>query len=209
MRTFLFVSGAALALCCGAAPIWAQSADILPAMQKTAYQAWAHDQQVKYDAWPADYQAYFWTLSANQQKGWMMLTDAQHKQIFDLAPEARVTTWASIEGQMAGAPPAQASNNPAQATMQTQANPRGEVDASAVPPNPQTAAAGVQPAMPADPSYQAGPYKGALTQAPDAAMNKVYPLCSRTVTDSCQNPSEAGRSGSGARRAKRTIPRPS
>ena len=35
MRTFLFVSGAALALCCGAAPIWAQSADMLPAMQKT------------------------------------------------------------------------------------------------------------------------------------------------------------------------------
>ena len=203
MRTFLLASGAALALCCGSVPVWAQSADMLPAQQKLAYQGWAHDLQMKYDAWPADYQAYFWSLTTNQQKGWMLLTDAQRKQIYDLAPEGRATTWASLEAQMAGVPPPQAANDP----IQVQANPRGEGDASPVPPNPQTAQSPVPPAQPADPSYKAGPYKGALTQAPAEAMNKPYPLCSRTVTDSCQNPSEAARSGGGTHRAKRHMQR--
>jgi hypothetical protein len=42
--------------------------------------------------------------------------------------------------------------------------------------------------MPADPGYRAGPYKGALTPPPAGAFNKVYPVCSRTIRDSCINP---------------------
>lgn len=55
------------------------------------------------------------------------------------------------------------------------------------PPDPATADTPVPPAMPADPSYQANPYKGAMTAPPAEAMNKTYPLCSRTVQDNCRN----------------------
>lgn len=71
--------------------------------------------------------------------------------------------------------------------VQTQANPPGEGVPTPTPPNPATAAEPVPPAQPADPSYNAGPYKGALTPPPAEAANKVYPVCSRTVTDSCRN----------------------
>ena len=78
------------------------------------------------------------------------------------------------------------------AVIQTQANPPGAGIPSDTPPNPATADTPVPPAMPADPSYRAGPYKGALTPAPLQAMDKVYPLCTRTLQDSCVNPGEAG-----------------
>ena len=76
--------------------------------------------------------------------------------------------------------------------IQTQANPTGPGTPTDTPPNPATAESPVAPAMPADPSYNAGPYKGALTQPPSQAMDKTYPLCTRTLQDSCVNPSEAG-----------------
>ena len=71
---------------------------------------------------------------------------------------------------------------------QVQANPRGAGAASATPPNPADAASAVPPTMPADPSYNAGPYKGALSAPPADAMNKTYPVCSRKVQDNCRNP---------------------
>ena len=73
------------------------------------------------------------------------------------------------------------------AVVQTQANPRGS-DAPAVDyPAPATAGSPVPPALPADPAYRAGPYKGALTAPPPEAFNKVYPVCTRTLRDSCRN----------------------
>ncbi len=72
--------------------------------------------------------------------------------------------------------------------VQVQANPPGFEPASPVPPNPATASEPVPPAMPADPGYAAGPYKGALSPPPPEAMNKVYPVCTRTLRDSCRNP---------------------
>lgn len=87
--------------------------------------------------------------------------------------------------------------------VQTQANPPGEGIPTDVPPNPATASTPVAPAMPADPSYQAGPYAGALTPPPVQAMNKEYPLCSATVQDSCVNPSEAPASMKKQRRRSR------
>ena len=76
--------------------------------------------------------------------------------------------------------------------VQTQANPQDVGMPSQTPPNPSTAGTPVPPAMPADPGYQAGPYKGALTPAPTEAMGKAYPLCTRSLQDSCVNPGEAG-----------------
>jgi hypothetical protein len=69
-----------------------------------------------------------------------------------------------------------------------QGNPVGEGMPSAVPPNPARATAPVPPAMPADPNYHGGPYKGALTPPPPEALNKVYPVCTRKIQDSCRNP---------------------
>lgn len=95
------------------------------------------------------------------------------------------TTAALALGSVAGtAALAQPADAP---VVQTQANPPGEGVPTPTPPNPATAAEPVAPAQPADPNYNAGPYKGALTPPPAEAANKTYPVCSRTVTDSCRN----------------------
>lgn len=76
-------------------------------------------------------------------------------------------------------------------TIQTQANPVGPGTPSPTPPDPATANSPVPPAMPADPNYHAGPYMGALTPPPAQATDKVYPLCTSELQDSCVNPSQA------------------
>ncbi|WP_235829515.1 hypothetical protein [Croceicoccus estronivorus] len=77
--------------------------------------------------------------------------------------------------------------------IQTQANPEAQQTPSAGPPVPETAEDTVRPSMPADPTYQGGPYKGALTPPPPEAMNKDYPVCKGDVQDSCINPGAARR----------------
>ena len=72
--------------------------------------------------------------------------------------------------------------------VQEQANPQGGGAPTEGVPDPATAEDPVPPAMPADPGYNAGPYKGALTPAPTEAMNKDYPVCTKKVQDSCRNP---------------------
>lgn len=99
---------------------------------------------------------------------------------------------AGIARQASDSPSSAMSGSPAPEVVQIQANPPGEGPASQVLPNPETASAAVPPAMPADPGYQAGPYKGALTSPPAEAMNKSYPLCTRQLQDRCVNPGEAG-----------------
>lgn len=179
MRNLFFASAAALALACGATAVSGQPSASLPSAAKMAYDSWPAESRAAYDSWPAEYQAYFWSLTPTQQKGWFALTDAQRKQVYDLPPASRATTWASIEQQLAGgAPPPE----------QVQANPPSAEPASPTPPNPQTAAEPVPPAQPADPSYQGGAYKGAMTAPPAEAMNKTYPVCTRKIQDSCRNP---------------------
>jgi hypothetical protein len=94
------------------------------------------------------------------------------------------TTAALALGSFGAAASAQPTDAP---EVQTQANPPGEGMPTPTPPNPTTANDPVAPAMPADPNYHAGPYKGAATAPPAEAANKVYPVCSKTVTDSCRN----------------------
>ena len=189
MRNVLFPAASALALLCAAGPLVVQtgsaqtSSTMLSSAQRMDYETWAAAQRTSYDAWPADYQSYYWTLSLNQMHGWWKLTDVQRTQIMAMTPDQRVNSWVSIEAQLAGQAAAAA---PVPAVIQ--ANPVGSSEMpSATPPNPDSASMPVPPAMPADATYQAGPYKGALTPPPPEAMNKVYPVCTRILQDSCRN----------------------
>jgi len=190
MRNLLFPAISALALLGATGPLVvqvsaAQTAVVTPAgtvvltaAQQTDYDTWAPDQRTAYDAWPVDYRTYYWTLSPNQMHGWWRLTDVQRGQIMAMTPDQRVSAWTAIEAQLAAQP----------APAVVQANPVGSSEPpAATPPNPVAAADPVPPATPADPGYQAGPYKGALTPPPAEAMNKVYPLCTKTLQDSCRN----------------------
>lgn len=191
------------------------AATSMTAEQQTAYDAWPPERKSAYDSWPAEYKAYFWSLTESQKNGWWALTDAQRKQVHDLPPAQRAQAWASIEAQLGGAgaappvgssgtgTPATGSPPPMSGSMatddpmadpmapppeQVQANPLGSGTPSATPPNPATAGTPVPPAMPDDPNYNAGPYKGAMTAPPEEAMNKTYPVCTRKIQDSCRNP---------------------
>lgn len=146
--------------------------------QKTTYATWPAERQSSYQAWPVDSQAYYWTLTPAQQEGYWALTPDQRGQIYKMTPEQRAAAWQSVAQQLRGETPS---------TPAGQANPPGRGVPTAGVPNPQAANQAARPAMPADPSYQGGPYKGALTPPPADAMNKPYPACSRTVTDNCRN----------------------
>ena len=187
MRNLLFPAASAFALLRASGPLVVTASAAQTAMasltsaQRMDYDTWAPDQRTAYDVWPADYQAYYWTLTPNQMHGWWKLTGEQRSQIMVMTPDQRSSSWMSIEAQLAG----QAAAMPAV----VQANPVGSSEMpSDTPPNPVSAGMPVPPAMPADVTYQAGPYKGALTPPPPEAMNKVYPVCTRTLRDSCRNP---------------------
>jgi len=73
-------------------------------------------------------------------------------------------------------------------------------------PAPATTTVTTTPAMPAQTTVTTTPAQparttvvtnnpGNLTAPPASAMNKTYPLCSRTVQDNCQNPGEGGAPG--------------
>jgi len=147
--------------------------------QQAAYDAWPADRQAEYTAWPYDYRVYYWSLQPAQQAGyWAMSTD-QRGMIYKMSPEQRAKAWQAINEQAAGIVPT---------TPADQANPPGIGIPTTGVPAPNAAAEAVPPAMPADPSYQGGAYKGALTPPPATAMNKVYPTCTRKLQDSCRNP---------------------
>jgi hypothetical protein len=146
--------------------------------QQSQYDAWSADQKTDYEAWPNDYKVYYWSLNADQQKGYWALTGDQRGQIYKMTPEQQQIVWKSVAEQLAGASPT---------TPAGQANPPGEGMPTAGVPDPKMAAQTARPAMPADESYQGGPYKGALTPPPVTAMNKEYPKCSKEMQDNCRN----------------------
>ncbi|WP_159982630.1 MULTISPECIES: hypothetical protein [unclassified Novosphingobium] len=150
----------------------------LTAEQQAMHDGWTSQQKADYASWPNDYKVYYWTLDPEQQKGYWALTGEQRGQIYKMTPEQRQMAWNSIVQQMKGETPA---------TPMGQANPPGEGMPTAGVPDPQNASQAARPAMPADENYQGGPYKGALTPPPATAMDKKYPKCSKTVTDSCVN----------------------
>lgn len=153
-----------------------------PAMtpeQQTAYDAWTPERRTDYDSWPAEHQVYYWTLAPDRQEGYWALTADQRGQIYQMTPQQQELAWQSVVQQLNGQKPA---------TPMGQANPPGTGMPTTGVPDPQMAAQSARPAMPADESYQGGPYKGALTPPPATAMNKEYPVCSKTVKDNCRNP---------------------
>lgn len=202
MRTVFLAGAAALAL--GAIPAALIAQDMAPpppstgtettdmaqapqaapmtAEQKAMYDTWPATQRTDYDTWPADYQAYYWSLQPDQQKGYWALNNDQRGAIYKMTPEQQAMAWSSVQQQMAGQRPT---------TPAGQANPPGMGTPTNGVPNPNVANQAVQPAMPADESYQGGPYKGALTPPPADSMSKEYPVCSKTVTDGCINPADA------------------
>jgi hypothetical protein len=190
MRPFLLAGFAAIAALSVPAALSAQSESetvttaqgrtyTLTPDQQAIFNAWTQEQRTAYQALPYDYQVYYWSLPADRQKGYWALTEDQRGMIYKMSPEQREAAWASVMAQLAGRTPA---------TPPIQANPPGEGMPTTGVPDPQAAAQAVPPAMPADPGYQGGPYKGALTPPPATAINKTYPVCSRTVQDSCRNP---------------------
>jgi len=150
----------------------------LTVQQQTVFATWPSERRDQYEAWPVDYRTYYWTLTPVQQEGYWALTADQRGQIYKMTPQQRTAAWIAIQQQRAGRLPS---------TPAGQANPPGRGMPTAGVPDPRTANQAAQPAMPADESYQGGPYKGALTPPPAAAMDKSYPVCSKTVTDGCRN----------------------
>jgi hypothetical protein len=191
MRKLLFAGASALVLAALPAAISAQeAASATDAMaerqtpvtltpdQQADYDSWTEEQRSDYDAWPDEYKVYYWTLAPERQKGYWALSADQRGQIYKMSPQQREMAWQSVVQQLQGQTPT---------TPAAQANPPGEGMPTTGVPAPKAAAQAVRPAMPADESYQGGPYKGALTPPPASAMNKDYPVCSKTVQDSCRN----------------------
>ena len=163
----------ALALAFAAAPAALSAQDSMAGMtteQHTVYMGWPASQRTDFDAWPADYRTYYWTLTPTQQRGYWRLTNEQRAQIAALTPEQRTAAWTSIEAQMAGMADTTASVGTSTATTTP-----GTMDTPQVTTVTTTT--------------------GNMTPPPTEAMNKSYPICSRTVTDSCQNPGEGGAKG--------------
>lgn len=188
MQKLLLTTAAVFTLGFTATLVNAQPAGLNPE-QTVAYQAWSNDQRVSYNTWPVDYRTYYWTLTPPRQSGWWRLTDEQRARIYAMAEADRAAALDRVTSDLA----AQRAAGPA--VVQTQANPTGAGVPSATPPNPSTAAEPVAPAQPADPTYNAGPYKGALTPPPAEAQNKTYPVCTKAMQDNCQNRGEGGAPG--------------
>jgi hypothetical protein len=146
--------------------------------EQTTYSSWPAQEQSDYNSWDASTQEYYWSLNDQQQHGYWALSPDQRGMIYKMSPDQRDKAWQSIAAQMKGQTPA---------TPSDQANPPGLGTPTNGVPAPQTAEQSVPPAMPADPGYQGGPYKGALTPPPATAMNKDYPVCSRGQQDECRN----------------------
>lgn len=132
--------------------------------QQLEIDAWPVEQKGKYAAWPASHQEYFWSLDADQRKGWWALTAEQKAQVYAMTPDQRAQVWPSIVAQVNG-----------------QAVP----PAAATPPVESAAAPAASGAMSADAAASV-PANNMARIASSAG--KTYPLCSKTVTDSCRNP---------------------
>ena len=151
----------------------------MSAEQRTMYDSWDAQKRSDYDSWTVESQTYYWTLEPDQQTGYWAMTPDQRGMIYRMTPEQRAQAWNSVSAQMEGQTPT---------TPMGQANPPGTGMPTSGVPDPQMASQSAPPAMPSDPSYQGSAYKGALTPPPATAMNKTYPVCTRTRQDSCRNP---------------------
>lgn len=141
------------------------------AQQRSIYSGWPAERRGEFDALPTEQQTYYWTLPQEQQEGFWALTPDQRARLYNMSPEQRQSAWQSIMQQLQGQDSMSPAGQPAQP--------------GAGAPDTGTQASGNMPVTPAQP---AGADRGALTPPAAEAMNKDYPVCSRTVQDSCRNP---------------------
>jgi hypothetical protein len=88
--------------------------------------------------------------------------------------------------QPAGAPQGQSQGDTTDAP--TSANPSGNNMPAQTTQDQAPAGNPMAPAQTGSPSANSAPNQGAMTAPPPPeSANKVYPVCSRTVTDSCRN----------------------
>lgn len=143
------------------------------AQQRSVYSGWPADRRGEFDALPAEQQTYYWTLSQDQQEGFWALTPDQRTRLFNMSPEQRQSAWRSIMQQLQGqdsTSPMGQSSQPGTAGSNTAGSTQGSAN------------------MPANQAQPAGIGGGTAAPPPAEAMNKDYPVCSRTVQDSCRNP---------------------
>lgn len=181
MRHILLATVGMMAAVMAPGALSAQSDTMTPAAaitmtaeQQAMMSGWPADKQASFKTWPADYQTYFWTLTPAQQGGYWVLTNEQRGQLQKMTPQQRIATWQSIQAQMAGQPAPSAET----------AMPQSTAGAGAMPANDAAA-----------PMAPSAPMATAVPPASPEAMNKSYPLCSKTVTDGCQNRGEGGAPG--------------
>lgn len=196
MRHFLAASALALAISASPGVLTAQTTTTQaavpdsPSLIGTAYaptpveqsqiDTWPAEQKAKYQAWPSTYQEYFWTLDPDQQKGWWALTEEQKAQVYVMTPEQRTQVWPAIVAQVKGQPASAGGATPA-----TPAQPSPSEGMAAQPATPAQPA--TSPVQAAPPASSADSSTGNMTAPPAEALNKKYPVCSKTVTDSCRN----------------------
>lgn len=204
MRTVLFAGAAALTLTALPAALGAQSdpsahdahaaaaaAYTMTPEQRAMFDAWPSDRQMYYNSLDAAHQAWFWSLTPRQMEGYWVLTADQRERVFAMTPAARANAWASIEAQLA----AGANDSATSAARTGGPVPRGaDVVNAQVRPAPSTTTV-IADADPATPDTVVTSNPGNLAPPPAQAMNKTYPVCTRTLQDSCQNPGEGGAPG--------------
>jgi hypothetical protein len=186
MRTHFLTGAAALSLVAVPFAAAAQQAStttetavsgpyVLTTEQQATYDAWPPDRQTVYTAWVPVYQEYYWTLTPAQADAYWLLTDEQRAKIHGMTPDQRTIAWQSIERQLAGAQTANEANAAVrpvtETTVATRVTPDGQEQAVVT------------------------TSTGNAVPPPAQALNKSYPLCSKTVQDSCQNRGEGGAPG--------------
>ena len=179
MRRFLAMSALALTLTASPAALIAQTmpdttsptgsqnaTSAPPTAGATAYTP-GPSEMSQMDTWPAEQKAKYQAWPADYKEYFWTLDADQQKGWWALTDEQKSQVFAMAPDERAKIWP----------TIVGQVT--GQSMASATPPAPSNPASASMDSAPAS--------SGAMATPPATAMNKTYPVCSKTVTDSCRN----------------------
>lgn len=203
MRRLLLAGSAAIAALIAPVAISAQTASadttvqaggrtyVLTADQKAVFDGWTADQRAAYNTWPYDGQTYYWTLTPEGTTQWWALNDSQRTSLLGWPLDRRSAYFTWPEGARSYFWTLPADDQAAFWTL----TPEQQLSIYTLPADQQAAmwASLRQPAVSAE---VAGPATaGQVTivdnrvpPPPASAMNKSYPICTKTLQDSCRNP---------------------
>ena len=108
MKKLIIASTAACGLAMTAVPAIAQmnaeaESYAMTDAQEAMYMNWSAEQRMTYQEWPMAAQEYYWSLNDSQKKIWWdSLTNEQRVKIVEMAPQARMSAWQSINTQLSG-----------------------------------------------------------------------------------------------------------